>query len=289
VASPWLADVGADPHGTRWEPAIISRVSMRFDEDKAGFVQDQEFEAVLFPLAELVDASRPVAVDYDDRDLRSEPPVGCSYRLPDAPIQQKAFFARVERDLVDSLVRSRTTDMLANTDLKVFGRPGETAEAFALRCHAAAEASADADTAKLRTKYETKMKSIQQQLATAEDRARVLDTEAKGHRNDEFVSAAGSILDGFLGGRRSRSGMLNSAATKRRQTQASGARRDAAENKIQALHQQLDDLERELTDEVQTITDKWNAVAMDITTASVQLERTDVKVIHLALVWLPVP
>jgi hypothetical protein len=288
-AAAWLRDVGADPAGTAWEPAIVCRVAMHFDDDKSEFVHDQEFEAVLFPLSDQVDASRPTAVDYDDRDLRTVGPVPCTYRLPDAPIQQKAFFARVERDLVDALVRSRTVEMLANMELKVFGRPGETPEAFAVRCHDAAGAKADEETAKLRTKYETKLKSLQQQLATAEDRAQVLHTQVKGKRTDEVVSVAGSILDGFLGGRRSRGSMISSASRRHSSTQAAGARLDAAESKIQGLQQDLADLEQELVAEVQTITDKWNAVAQEISTASVPLERTDVKVVQRALVWLPVP
>lgn len=262
---------------------------MRFDDDKAGFVHDQEFEAVLFPLTEQVDASRPTDVDYDERDLRSVAPPQCAYRLPDAPLHQKTFFTRVQRDLVDSLVRSRTVDMLAHQPLKVYGRPGETPEAFALRCQAAADAKADEETAKLRTKYSTKLKSLQQQLATAEDRADVLETQAKGKRNDELISAAGSILDGFLGGRKARGSMIGSASRRRSSTQAANARLDAQENKIQALQHELADLEQQLVDEVQAITDKWNGVAMDISTVSVPLERTDVSVLHIALVWLPVP
>ncbi len=288
-AAPWLADVGADPTGTTWEPSFVCRVAMRFDDDKADFVHDQEFEAVLFPLTEQVDASRPVDVDYDDRDLRSEPPSPCTYHLPDAPVQQKTYFARVERDLIDSLVLSRSVEMLANKDLKVFGRPGETPEAFAVRCHTAAGDLADAETAKLRTKYGTKLKSLQTQLATAEDRAHVLQTQVSGKRTDELVSAAGSILDGFLGGRRSRGSMISSASRRRSSTQATGAKLDAAENKIQSLQRDLADLEQQLIDEVQAITDRWNAVALDISTVSVPLERTDVKVVQRALVWLPVP
>ncbi len=288
-AAPWLADVGADPAGTTWEPAFICRVAMRFDDDKADFVHDQEFEAVLFPLTEQVDASRPVDVDYDDRDLRSDPPAPCTYRLPDAPVRQKTYFSRVERDLIDALVLSRSVDMLANKDLKVFGRPGETPEAFAVRCQSAAGDLADAETAKLRGKYETKLKSLQTQLATAEDRAHVLQTQVSGKRTDELVSAAGSILDGFLGGRRSRGSMISGAARRRSSTQAAGAKLDAAENKIQTLQRDLADLEQQLVDEVQAITDKWNAVALDISTVSVPLERTDVKVVQRALVWLPVP
>jgi hypothetical protein len=288
-AAPWLAQVGSDPQGTCWEAAVMARVALRFDDDKSGFALDQEFETVFFPLAAQVDATRPVDVDYDDRDLRDRQPPACRYRLPEAPINTKTFFSRLQRDLVDALTRSRHADMLANPTLKVFGRPGETPEAFATRCQAAADERADADAAKLRTKYETSTRSLRTQLAAAQDRAQVLDTEAKGHRNDELMSAAGSLLDGFLGGRRSRRSLLGSVAGKRRQTQASGARLDAAENKIQLLHQQLDELEQDFTAEVQTITDKWDAVAADITTASVALERTDVKVTQMALVWLPVP
>ena len=289
VAAPWLSDVGADPAGTAWEAALMCRVSMRFDDDKVDFLHEQEFEAVFFPLAELVDASRPTDVDYDDRDLRNEPPSPCVYRLPDAPIKQKAFFTRVQRDLVDSLVRSRTVDMLTNKDLKVFGRPGETPEAFAVRCQSAADTKADEDTAKLRTKYQTKMRTLQQQLAAAENRAQVLETQAKGKCTDEIFSAAGSILDGFLGGRRSRGSMISSASRKRSTTAAAGARLDEQESKIQALQQQLTDLEQQLVDEVQGITDRWNALAMNITTTAVSLERTDVKVTAFSLVWLPVP
>jgi len=288
-AATWLPEVGADPAGTAWEAAFMCRVSMRFDDTRAGFQQDQEFEAVMFPLTDTTDASRPTDVDYDDRDLRSVAPNPCRYRLPDAPVHQKTYFARLERELVDALVRSRSVDMLANKDLKVFGRPGETPEAFAQRCHDAAEAKADEETAKLRTKYETKMRSLQTQIATAEDRAQVLETQAKGQRNNELISAAGSILDGFLGGRRSRTSMITAAARRRSTTQAAGARLDAQENKLQMLQEQLAEVEQQLVDEVQTITDKWNAVAAEITTVQVSLTRTDVKVVQRALVWLPVP
>jgi hypothetical protein len=295
VASPWLAEVGADARGTRWEAAVLARVALRFDDEKADFVADEEFEAVLFPLKDPVDASQAVAVDYDDRDLQSAAPPACVYVLPDAAVKTKAWFARVERDLVDHLVRSRSVDLLTNKDLKLFGRPGEAADAFAVRCTAAAGEMADAEIAKLRSKYETKFASLRTQLQTAEGRANVLDAEAKGRRNDELFSAAGSILGGLFGGK-SRTRMIDqaiggtrSAVTKRSRTQAAGSRLDATETKLQALHQQLDDLEDACTAEVTAINDKWMASAGQVSTVAIGLERLDVKVTQRALVWLPVP
>lgn len=295
VAAPWLASVGGDPRGTRREPAIVARVALRYDDDKADVVHDEEYEAVLFPLAEQVDVSRAVAVDYDDRDLRTDQPTGATYQLSPAPLTTKAFWTGVERDLVDFLVRSRSLELQVNRDLKLFGRPGETAEAFAQRCEQAADAKADEETAKLRDKYQAKVTSLQAQLQGAQDRAEVLDAERKGRRNEELLSTAGSILGGLLGGRKSRGGLLGSVlgkagtvAGRRSRTDAAGERVQAAENKIQLIHQQLDELEDELGKEISEIDARWMGMAKNITTAPITLEKADVNVTQLALVWIPV-
>jgi hypothetical protein len=296
VASPWLSAIGGDARGGRREAAIVARVALRYDDTKADLVHDEEYEAVLFPLAEPVDASRSIAVDYDDRDLRTDAPNPCVYRLPTVAVKDKALWSRVERDLIDWLVRSRTVDLQTNRDLKMFGRPGESADDFTARCLAAGNDLADKETAALRGKYADKVARVQSQLQTAEDRAEVLTTEREGRRSEEILSTAGSILGGLLGGSRSRGGMLGSilgkagsAAGRRSRTAAAGDRVDAAHNKAEGLHQQLEDLDAELTQEITAIDAKWMAAAKNITTSPVSLERTDVKVTQLALVWIPVP
>ncbi|MEY2522667.1 MAG: hypothetical protein QOJ66_1232, partial [Ilumatobacteraceae bacterium] len=296
VASPWLATIGGDTRGARYEASIVGRVALRYDDDKADLVHDEEYEAVIFPLAEPVDPTRSIAVDYDDRDLRPDAPVPCVYRLPNVAVKDKTFWTRVERDLIDTLVRSRTVDLHANCDLKLFGRPGESDADFTARCLAAANDLADKETAGLRDKYADKVTRLQTQIQAAEDRAQVLDTQRKGRRSEEMLSTAGSILGGLLGGRRSRGGLLGSilgkaggAAGRRTRTATAGDRLDAAENKLEGLHQQLEELEAELTREVTDIDAKWMATAKNITALKVGLERTDVKVTQLALVWIPVP
>jgi hypothetical protein len=296
IASPWLATLGGDPRGTRYEASVVARVALRYDDDKADLVHDEEYEAVLFPLVDPVDATRSIAVDYDDRDLRPEAPNPCVYRLPNAAVKDKTFWTRVERDLIDSLVRSRTVDLQSNRDLKMFSRPGESEADFTARCLTAANDLADKETAALRGKYADKVTRLQTQIQAAEDRAEVLDTERKGRRSEEMVSTASSILGGLLGGRRSRGGLLGSilgkaggAASRRTRTAAAGDRLDAAENKLEGLHRQLEEAEAELTQEVTDIDAKWMATAKNISTLQVGLERTDVKVTQLALVWIPVP
>ena len=291
IAAPWLATVGADPRGRRLEAAIVARVALRFDDEKADLVHDQEYEAVLRPLHELLDVSAAVAVDYDDRDLVATPPAGMAYRLCDAPIHTKTFWTKVQRDLTDALVRSQQLSVPANKAVGLVGRPSESAEAFALRCAAAADDRADAEIAKLKDGYETKFKRLRDQMQTAEDRADVLKEQRDGQRNEEVLSTVGSVLGGIFGGRRSRGGMFGSlgrAAGKRGRTSATDERLDAARNKVNSLSEQMVDLQGDLENEVATIDVRWSSAAKEIATLDVPLERSDVKVTQLVLAWLPV-
>ncbi len=290
-ASPWLASIGGDPRGTRLEAAIVARVRMRYDDDKADLVTEAEYEAVLFPLAAEIDATRAIAVDYDDRDLRTSAPEGAVYRLSDAPIDATTTFTRAERDLIDHLVRSQTLQIPVNRDLKLFGRPGESAEAFGLRCQVAATDGADRETAMLRDKYEAKVDKAQDALAAAHDRLDVVKSEHRGRRGEEIIGAAGSILGGLLGGRKragSIFGKLGGLMGKHQRASTAGERVDSVENKIESLEQDLQDLESEATDEISTLEQAWAARAGNISTVDVTLERTDVGVAQLVLAWVPV-
>lgn len=295
VAAPWLGTVGADAAGTVRAPAIVARVALRYDDEKADLVHDEEYEAVLYPISQQLDASRAVTVDYDDRDLRTDVPPGAVYRLTDAPLATKTFWTGVERDLVDHLVRSKTVELQTNKKLKLYSRPGETPAEFAQRCDAAADSLADAETAKLRDKYEAKLTKLQNDLQAANDKAELLHTQRRGKQSEEILSTAGSILGGLFGGRKSRKSVLGSvlgsagtAAGRRSRTAAAGDRLDSAENRIQQLQDQMEDLEGQVADDVREIDERWTAVGQEITPMTVPLEKSDVKVTQLALVWLPV-
>ena len=57
---------------------------------------------------------------------------------------------------------------------------------------------------------------------------------------------------------------------------------------MQRLIDQVEDLEIELADDVIEIDAKWMETGKEITTLTVGLEKTDVKVTQLVLAWLPV-
>lgn len=295
TAAPWLGDVGGDERGTVREAAVMARVAIRYDDTKADLVHDEEFEAVLYPLANPADVSKLVQVDYDDRDLRIESPAGATFRLTDAKISTKAYFSQIERDLRDHLTRSLTLEIPMNSELKLYGRPGESEDDFAARCELTADGRADEEIAKLRDKYEAKATKLRDQVDAAEDRARVAEEEAKGKKTSELFSTAGSLLGGLLGGKKSKGGLVGgllgdagTAARRRGSTSTSERRVDAAQNKVERLVDQATELEADLEKDLTDIAERWHGVAGSITAMTIGLERTDVVVTQMALAWLPV-
>ena len=80
-AAPWAASVGATPDGKRLQAFLAARVSLRYDDTKAALDTSQEWEALYGPLDAGIDLDDETAVDYDERDFRSEPPAGATYVL----------------------------------------------------------------------------------------------------------------------------------------------------------------------------------------------------------------
>ena len=96
-AAPWAASVGAEPDGKRLQAFLAARVSLRYDDTKAGLDTSQEWEALYGPLDAGLDLDDETAVDYDERDFRSEPPAGATYVLPAAPLDEESFFRDAAR------------------------------------------------------------------------------------------------------------------------------------------------------------------------------------------------
>ena len=291
AAAPWTADVGATPGGRRLRPALAARVKLLFDETKADLRHEQEWEAVLFPLeGEQADMDRAIPVDYDDRDFRADAPEDAVYVLGDAKIHTKTFFTNATRDLKDRLYRSETLMLLRNEALKAYSRPEESREDFEQRCVKLADDAADADLDKVRQALEKKIDRVQDAIAKAEDRLREAESKADSSRSDEIVSGVGDVLGSLLGGKKSGRSILSGlrrAGSKRKSRQAAAERVRTAENRLAEKIDEMEELELELADTVEDIVEDWSDKAAEITEFEVSLEKTDISVDSLKLVWMP--
>ncbi|MEN8375574.1 MAG: DUF87 domain-containing protein [Gemmatimonadota bacterium] len=286
-AAAWAGRVDAAAGATRLEPALAARVHLRFDERRAGVDHREEWEAIFFPIGERVRAEDALSVDYDEVDFRAEPPEGATYALSDAPLDDPAFFRRVRQELKDHLYRTRSVKVFRAEQLGLWSRVGESREDFDARADDAAQTLADDAAAKLRDRYEKRADAARKRLARSEQRARELEVDVEERSRQEWISGAGELLGMFLGGRRRTRG-LTGVASRRSMTRRTRERLRSAQERLDAHEEDLDELEEELAQELIAIDAAWAAKAADVSEVSVDLEKTDISVDEIALVWVPV-
>ncbi len=233
-----------------------------------------------------------VAVDYDDRDLRESGPDGATYRLPVAPIHTKTWFKGATSAIKERLYRNSTLTLQVNRALELYSRPGESEADFALRCSAAADERADEQTAKLRTKLERRMSTVNKAIEREQARVAELQAKASDAKRHEVISGAGDLLGSLLGGKgstRSIMGKVKGASSRRKSSSSAEARVETALAKVDQKQIELADLEAELADAIAQIAAEWDDTAVEVEAFEVTLEKSDIAVEQLALVWIPVP
>ena len=292
-AAPWAASVGATPDGKRLQAFLAARVSLRYDDTKAALDTSQEWEAIYGPLDTSLDLDDETAVDYDERDFRSEPPAAATYVLSAAPLDKESFFRDAARAIQRRVSDTQTLELLRCAELRLYSRPGETSEQFEARADAAAQAGADAEAAKIRDRLETKRDRLEQAVEAARRRVEEADSEQTTRRSTELLSGLGSVVGVLLGGKANtrtiaRAGRaLGGAASRRGMTTRAAERKRTAEERAEGKEEELELLEQELLDEVAEIDERWKAKADQIETIAIRLETTDVRVVETTLVWVP--
>jgi len=283
--APWAEEVEAERNGSRYEAAVAVRVNLIFDDRTADVDHRETWEAILFPLEGRVDPRAAIAVDYDDRDFRDEPSGEAAYALPDARIHTKTFFSETGSALKEWLYRNRSVEVFRNKTLKMYSRVGEGRSDFEDRCDAAARDAADAEAAKIRDRFDNKMDSVAKQIDAARLRIDEVAVDVETRRQEEMMSGAGTLI-GLLTGRRS-TRSLSSAASKRSMVRKAEQRLRTAETKYTGLIEDLEELGDDLDEEILGIDSEWRGKAGEIDVIDVGLEKTDISIEEIALVWIP--
>ena len=289
--APWAEQVHALRGGTQLEAALIARCSLTFDDAKVGLQETEEWEAIFHPLSRLFDPADSVNVDYDDRDLVTQAPANAAFALPDVPIDDSAWFRAATKLLTDHLVATHALPLRRNEALKLWARVGESEEAFAVRCDAAAQLKADEEAAKLQATLTAKITKLNEALDLAERRVEEKRSDAKSSRTHELIAGAGDLLGALLGGRRnvrSISRSVGSAVARAGRSSSEAERLETAESTVASKNEELRDLETQLHDDLFAIDAKWDEIGRQITDYPIALERTDVSVHQLSVLWLPV-
>jgi multidrug resistance efflux pump len=151
---------------------------------------------------------------------------------------------------------------------------------------AAGEAEVDEAIAKMREKHAVRLERAQAALAKAENRVADLEATAGSKQTEELLSGAGDIIGVLFGGRK-RSNPLGQAARRRSAASQARARAENAKATLTEEQAELAALEADLEDEVADLEDEVAAKVESVEEVEIPLEKTDIGVAELKLVWIP--
>ncbi len=281
--SPHREPARAD-HKVLFRPALFAQLRLRFDEERAGFIQDEEQVRVFFPLAHGIPAEA-LAVPFDERDLlASAPPEAVHDSLPDF-LDERTEFTAAKRALFDDVYRTESRGQFTCAPLKLHGKAGESSEDFEDRCREAIEERVDAALEKLSDRTETKVRRLRERIRKKEAQVDQLEGKAKGQQAQELLNGAEMLANLFFS-KRKRS--LSSVATRRRTTAAAKARLESAEDDLEALNEQLADLALELEEASEEVREDAEELLDDVQERDVRLEKNDIDVVRFGVLWVPV-
>ncbi|HXH88937.1 MAG TPA: ATP-binding protein [Gaiellaceae bacterium] len=292
-AAPWAASVGATPGGTRLRAFLAARLSLRYDDATADLDETEQWQALYGPLDDRLDLASETPAELDPRDLRTEAPASGEYVAPAVPIGEPSFFRDAEEEIRRHVTDARTLTVYRNRALKLFSRPGESEEQFLLRTDTAAQAAADAESAKIKDRLEAKRDRLEAAIEAARRRADEIEVDKRSRGATELLAGAGSVLSVLLGGKANartiaRAGSaIGTAASRRAMTARASERAKSAQDKLASSEESLEELEQEIVDDVVAIDAEWDAKGKEIEPLEIRLESSDVRVDELALVWVP--
>jgi hypothetical protein len=286
-SAPWASEVGADPTGRVFAAGAVATVQLTYDDTKAGINHSETYETVIFPLDGIVDVGDVITADHDDRDFVAEAPAGATYRATDVALANKTFWSGVGADLINHLVANRPLVAWRNAELGLYSRVDETEDQFRQRCVQASEEGANAEMAKLKEKYATRIDRVRDQLATAQARSQEAEAVATAKNQETILGTAGDLLGAFLGGR-SGSTALSKAAGRRTASARASAKAETEQAKLAAKTVELEELEADLATEITEIASRYRDLADQIEQFEIPLEKTDARIAALRLVWVPV-
>jgi hypothetical protein len=288
--------IGASAGGVRMKAGLAVRVEMLFDDTKMKLRHQTEWEAIITPLEGPVDADNAIIVDYDDRDLSKKEPDNVIYIMPDAKLKNKTYFKSAQTTIKNHLYRNNELELFFNPDLKSYSHVNESRDDFEARCEQIADDMADKDADKLRKVLTKKIDRINASVQKAEDKLRELEFDAasrkKDQRTSQVLDIAGGLLGGLLGGRRSTRSMVTTgirrSQSKGRMAARAEERLKTAENRYNELLEDRDELEDQISEDLFAIQSEWAEKIPNIESVTVGLEKADISIDDVALVWIPV-
>jgi hypothetical protein len=269
-----------------YKPGLLGSARLRFVHTKSRqtYAEDVTYLLPLEGGGQILDWSS-ARVDLDAGTLESQPDRGARFAHLPSDMGDARRYTALRNEFQDYLYYNSSITLWHNPHVDLYSEPGESLKEFQRRCRKAAEDASEAEAGKLKDKYERELQRIEVKLDREKQELREDKIEHDARKQEELLSGVESVF-GLFTGRRS-SSRLSSASRKRRMTRQARADMEESERTIEALEDEIDELEKEAREEVDKLKQVWAERIDDVEEVEVRPRRTDVQLGLFGLAWRP--
>jgi hypothetical protein len=282
------------PQGAKvlYKPALLGQAKVHYAQTTAG-VDVWQDAALLLPVDGPLPAELWAVVEEELEslpELENQPEAGAGFAELPGELSRPKRYTELATALKDHLYRHRKLNLWKCAELKQTSKPGESEAEFRVRLGQLARERRDVQVEKLRKKYAPKLAALEERIRKAEVRVEKEKSQASERTWGAFVSAGSSIFGALLGRKMvSSANMTRAASAMKAGGRAMRERKDitdAADN-VEALQQQLADLEAEAQAETTKVQDGLQPDSLTLEALQIAPKKSEISVSQVALVWQP--
>lgn len=217
------------------------------------------------------------------RDLLTRPEPDAVFDAVPEAVNEVRELAAQRKALEDHLYRVASLTLQYSPAAKLYSRYGESEREFKLRLSQAARELRDAEVDKLRTRYATRINTLEDRLRRAQAALTKKEAEARARKQDALLSAGETVFNLFSGRRRSVSATVNKV------TRSTTVKYDieTATEEVADIEADLKGLQDELKAQTDAITANWEQAVERLEEIVIKPRRTDIEIALFALAWAP--
>jgi len=275
-----------------YRPHLFATAKLHFVDAKS---RTDLWHDVTF-LAPLPDQGNSVAWE-ESRILQGLPPASDAEPAASAEFTAIPSPATVDKNydlwakmFASHLYQAHTLTLFHNPGLKEYSRPAETEGDFRARLSQRGREARNADKEKLQKRYAPKLEALQQRIRKAEQKVEVERSQFKEKTMHTVLSMGTTLLGAFLGRKTLSAGTISRASTTMRTAGRVSREKDdigRAEENVEALKQQLEELESQFRQEVDAMQSPMAPADLQIEALNVRPRKSDIMVGEVCLAWAP--
>ena len=247
-------------------------------------------------LANITDG--PIAVDWDQatavelpvQDLEGAPVDGAGFaNLPAAAGKAKNYDSW-KKDFAGWIYRNQKVELFESTSLDLISSPGESERDFRVRLQQLGREKRDGAVEKLRQKFAPKMAALEEKRRRAEQAVAREAEQAQGQKVQTAISFGATLLSSFFGRKTMSLSTLGRATTAARgvsKTMKESSDVGRAQETVEAVNQQLADLDAQLKAETEAIQQGGDPQTEELEMVNLKPTKANISVKLLSLVWTP--